>query len=229
MESQIERQEPRISLNKLGEYLTATPARRRAIVQQQKNPTTFRVARYREAYAAIVDCSLAGFDTTLLEKAMDNLSRAGGSESELQRAQNCREAISHFASMAAELPFDDVSLGKPAGNLPTLALGGVDISVRPELLSSGTVGRPTRPCSGAIKLYFSKTYPLTIEAAQYVGAVTMKFMTDSLSPVSPVDYRMVWVVDVFAEQVFQAPKNTARKIDDAVAACEEIVGRWNLH
>ena len=50
----IVRQAPRISVNKLGEYMTATPLRRRRIVLDQKRPKTFIFARYREPQDAIV-------------------------------------------------------------------------------------------------------------------------------------------------------------------------------
>lgn len=45
---------PRISINKLGEYMTATPARRRQIVRDQKNPPAFKAARYKPARETIV-------------------------------------------------------------------------------------------------------------------------------------------------------------------------------
>lgn len=228
MQDQTPRTAPRISLNKLGEYLTATPARRRSIVQQQKYPATFRTARYREAYSAIAACCLTGFDPGILNQTLASLAASTGSENEMQRLHNCQEALSHFASMIEDLPFDEVQLSAPEGQLPYLMLGGVEVSVRPELLCSGVVGRPPQARSGAIKFYFSKTNPLTLEAAQYVGAVTLNYLADCLIQPDPVDYRMVWVVDVFAEQIFPAPKSTVRKIDDAVAACEEILGRWAL-
>lgn len=54
------RQEPCISVNKLGEYLTATPARRRRIVHDAKYPSTFMVARYTTAENTIADWICSG-------------------------------------------------------------------------------------------------------------------------------------------------------------------------
>lgn len=48
-----QRSEPRKSANKLGEYMTATPSRRRRIIKDQKRPKDFIVPRYTEAQAAI--------------------------------------------------------------------------------------------------------------------------------------------------------------------------------
>jgi hypothetical protein len=47
--------EPRISLNKLGEYLTASPLRRKRIIQDQQDPKSFITTRYSDARDEIVD------------------------------------------------------------------------------------------------------------------------------------------------------------------------------
>ena len=47
---------PKISLNKLGEYMNATPARRRRIIEDQIAPKDFVVARYTDARESIIDC-----------------------------------------------------------------------------------------------------------------------------------------------------------------------------
>jgi hypothetical protein len=46
-ESRI-RETPRISVNKLAEYMVATPARRRGIIRDQKVKRDFIVARYQQ-------------------------------------------------------------------------------------------------------------------------------------------------------------------------------------
>jgi hypothetical protein len=42
------REQPRVSLNQLTEYLVANSARRKRIVEQQKRPNTFQVIYYQE-------------------------------------------------------------------------------------------------------------------------------------------------------------------------------------
>lgn len=62
------RPSPRISATKLGEYLTATASRRRKIVEDQKYPPPFQVARYTEAEKAIVEFLTTGRDAARLER-----------------------------------------------------------------------------------------------------------------------------------------------------------------
>jgi len=45
----IERDEPRISLNQLTEYLTANSSRHKRIIEQQKRPNDFQVIYLRAA------------------------------------------------------------------------------------------------------------------------------------------------------------------------------------
>jgi hypothetical protein len=72
--SQIEREVPRISVNKLGEYMTATPLRRRRIIQDQKRPKDYIVPRYTEAQDAIVAyLSATARDDVRLLEAVDRL------------------------------------------------------------------------------------------------------------------------------------------------------------
>jgi len=46
---------PKISLNKLGEYLDATPSRRKRIIQDQQNPQAFKAVRYQDARECITE------------------------------------------------------------------------------------------------------------------------------------------------------------------------------
>lgn len=46
---------PRISLNKLGEYMNASASRRKRIIAEQREPKTFIVARYTDAMDVICD------------------------------------------------------------------------------------------------------------------------------------------------------------------------------
>ena len=48
------RETPRVSVNKLGQYLTATPANRKRIIHGQKNPPDPQYLRYPEAAQAMI-------------------------------------------------------------------------------------------------------------------------------------------------------------------------------
>ncbi len=47
--------QPRLSINKLGEYLTASASRRRKIIFDAKYPSNFIIQRYKDAESAIAE------------------------------------------------------------------------------------------------------------------------------------------------------------------------------
>jgi len=51
---------PKVSANKLGEYMSASPSRRNEIVKNQKYPKGYVVTRYNDARRAIIDYFLNG-------------------------------------------------------------------------------------------------------------------------------------------------------------------------
>src|SRR5688572_13976454 len=170
MATEISRQAPRISINKLGEYMTATPLRRRRIIQDQKRPKTFILSRYAEAQNAITRYLLTGKqDSGLLISEIERLSLApSATEWEEQRKHLAVAAIKRFMNVADLIDLAGQSVTAPGNNQPRLVFGGLELSVRPEVLLRGR-DRFGRPSAGAVKLYFSKTAPLGDEAGAYIA------------------------------------------------------------
>jgi hypothetical protein len=216
------RKEPRISINKLGEYLTATPSRRRQIIRDQKFPPTFQVARYTDAEKAIVECLLSDSDDRVLQAALDKLAGARPQTPwEKQQIELCEEAIVAFREID-DLDLAPFELSEPRG-VEALTFAQVTVNVRPNLVLS-TTSKTKR--AGALKLYLSKTHPLTDVAAEYICAVTHAHAEERSGGPGSTDHRGVFVVDVFARRVFVCPRATARRLKDVEAACEEIAVRW---
>jgi hypothetical protein len=223
--SERRRSAPRISVNKLGEYLTATPARRRRIIYEQKHPPAFQVTRYREAERAIVEYLVGGQNPKVLEKCRADLAAVvPESEFEAQKVQLCTEAIDAFEDSLDVIDLDglDISAGQPDPD--QLDFAGVNVSVRPEVVLTGK--DRNGPRIGCLKLYFGKTGPLDEAAGPYVSTVLAKFAERNLATKARVDEKIVLTLDVFAGRAFPAPKARTRRLDDVAAACEEIAARW---
>lgn len=219
------RRTPRISVNKLGEYLTATPSRRRRIIYEQRHPPTFQVIRYREAERAIVDYLVGGQDEKILEKARTRLAATvPESEFEAQKVQLCTEALEAFEDCLDMLDLDGLALTAGQSDPDQLEFAGVNVSVRPEIVLVGE--DRGGPRVGCIKLYFGKTGPLDDRSGPYVSTVLAAFAERNLAEKGRVDSRLVLTVDVFAREVFAAPKARTRRLEDVTAACEEIAARW---
>lgn len=216
---------PRISLNKLGEYLTATPSRRKRIIMDQQDPKAFIAARYSDARTEIVQFLASGMvdDSSLVAAAKRLRLDDSGTDFAYQDRLASAEAIENFLEASDQIELEDlVVVPVESSASEAMQISGVSVSVRPDAYLKDPV---TGDIKGAIKLHFPKTTPLSDKAAEYVGAATKVFLQqEKKSPV--VDHRKCYVVDVSTRTVTAAPKSHVRKMNDIAAACEEIDARW---
>ncbi len=223
------RETPRVSVNKLGQYLTATPAFRKRIIHGQKHPVDPQYLRYPEAAQAIVDFLCSGrHESTLRYHQRRLLNAAPRDDFDAQRLSLCAEALQHFLASADELALTHAVASPAEAELPPMELAGVTISVRPEVVLR-SVDRHGCMRSGVLKLYFSKHHPLDERSGQYIATVLQAHAEQHLKQLGPVDHRLVRVFDVFAGKVYVAPKARTRRLGDVELACEEIAARWPLN
>jgi hypothetical protein len=78
---------------------------------------------------------------------------------------------------------------------------------------------------GAVKLSYTKTKKVSKEAAQYVGSVLQKYLHQHY-PKARVVARLCQIVDVFGGRIWTASPATKARMQDIVAACEEIARGW---
>ncbi|MEN5117547.1 hypothetical protein ABE488_09490 [Luteimonas sp. TWI662] len=218
---------PKISLNKLGEYLTASPARRRRIVHDQKDPRPFITARYMDAREVIVDFLASGKtdDNKLVMRAKALRSDSSGTEFARQDRIASADAIESFLEVADQIELADLEV-VPLDNSTSaeMQIEGVSVSVRPDVLFKDAM---TKDVVGAVKLHFPKSTPLNENAAKYVSTTLRVYLTDELNSVT-ADHRKCYVVDVSTQTVTCAPKSFKKNMSDVAAACEEIRARWEL-
>jgi hypothetical protein len=98
MNQQRVRTEPRISVNTLGDYMLATPARRRSILVQQTTPPTFMVTYYEDAQQVIREFyEHGGTDDRIITRGIERLeARLPESDFEEQRTHGSADALSSF-------------------------------------------------------------------------------------------------------------------------------------
>lgn len=219
----ISRPQARISLNKLAEYMVASPRRRRSIITDQKRPPAFKTARYTEAYAAIT-AYLVGRaeDDSILRDAIGRLqSSTPATEWEEQRIADCIEAIEAVAEMDGFSFLSGVDLRLVAQGSSKLIVGGITVSIRPEIETVAT-GRDGSTTLGAIKLYISKRTPLNSRTGDYATTLLHQYMS-SIGDSAP---RRCVMLDVFAQSTFEAPQHFTNRRRDIEAACSEIRIAW---
>jgi hypothetical protein len=223
---------PRISVNKLGEYLVAKPGRRLTIISDQKNPRDFIVARYSSALDAIARSIAKGCDPLIIREAIEKLyDTTPKSMWHQQDIELSVEALDLFLNLIDDLDlsgFEAVRTGE--GGPADLLVEGVTISVRPDLYLRD---KSSKEVCGVVKLSILKgnapkeNEEPDNEAVLYVGAVVHQYANDVLSPVTRISAENCLVIDVFAQRVYEAPKSFKRRRADVAAACREIARGWS--
>jgi hypothetical protein len=222
MNRQRIRESPRISVNKLGEYMVAQSSKRRSILADQKIPPTFQVTYYEDAMTAVREFyEMGGRDDQIIVRAIERLeARQGETDYEAQKTNSSAEALGQFLDVIDILDLSAYETGYGERTPAKLVINGVDISVRPDLLlfRDGAL-------VGAVKFAVSKGTPLDREAAEYIATTVHRYVEDVLGADAP-DPRDTFVVDVFRTNVLRAPRSFRRRRKDLDAACEEIAARW---
>jgi hypothetical protein len=220
------RPEPRITINSLAEYMAAQPTRRAAIVRGHKRPRQVVVAHYAQAERPILDFLAAGGGSPEYLRRAAMLLREKAARSDkpwrTRMLHDSAAALDTFADSVVDLAVPGPVRKAMPGETPYLLLGGVKVSVRPELLY--TV--PSRGQVGLAKLYFSKTRPLTPEAARYITAAMYQWGARVAGLGPELAPQRCLVLDVFAGQTFAGPKAFTRRMAELEAACQEISLRW---
>jgi hypothetical protein len=215
--------DPKISLNKLGEYMTATPARRRRIVEDQINPKDFIAARYTDAREKITDYISGNIEEQNLIQAADDLRKQSYDSSFITQDKNLSaDAIDDFLEISDQLPSGYRFEKVPASNKSAMELSGVRVSIRPDIY----LKNDNDEVVGAIKLHFPKSNPLTIASGEYVATGLRAFVQSTSSNI--IDPKLCVVIDIPSTNVISAPKAGKKRMNDIEAACEEINARWKL-
>lgn len=216
------RAHPRISITKLAEYLVATAGRRHSILVDQKFPAAFKAAKWTEAYPATADVLAHGGDAKLAARYINDWgSRAPATELEAQQLALWRDAMLTFQSYAGDLELDYPYA--PGLAAAYVSLGGVELSIRPDLLITGHE-------PGAVKLYFGKSSPLTKNAGGRIGSGTYAAALLHLWAERELGASAdrCFVLDVLSGELFTAPGKFSQRRKDALAACREIAVMWRV-
>lgn len=220
---------PRISVNKLGEFLTtSSPLRRRSIVTNQKNPPDTIVARYRQAMDPIQEfLASGGLEIDRLLSCAEALRNApAGTDWRADDNRNTALALETFLESSDLLPLENVNYIRCDNEQPAVEIAGVSVSVRPDFLIH--FQKRGVECVGALKLHFmrSKSSSLRESGQEYVAMMCYKWLADNnTTPRKPMPNHC-FSLDVFRKSLVQSPTATKRRMSDVEAACSEIALIW---
>lgn len=217
---------PSISVNKLAEFMSASPARQRQILKDRKYPTEFKGMYYREATESI---------SLVLARNLEDISSLANQKAALEQITTDKvgtqrriaaniDAIEGFEGM-----LDQVDLYAAAPELgehapEKLRFYGVEVSVRPEIVLKRD-GR-TGPLVGALKLHFPRQFSLDEGGAGIVSAVLQEWCRTCMAEHGSPAGDMCGVIDVGARRTYPGVRATANRIRQVEAACQNIAALW---
>jgi len=218
-------QSPRMSLNKLAEYLMADSSKRKKLVVDAKypdaNPTPEYYGEAREGVRAFL---LSGYDGAVLDDAIAHLdSKATTSSQGEARIEHNKSALEAIGDTS--LPdLSAYTVSKHTGRATKLKINGVAVSVYPDVIVRGTIRK--KKVVGAVMTHITKD-GLTEESCKNVAVLLKDFLEAHVADSDEVVRNaLCYSVDVRTKQVLSCPQGTAtrkKKINDA---CEEIAMWW---
>ncbi|CAN5660519.1 hypothetical protein BH11BAC1_BH11BAC1_26080 [soil metagenome] len=212
------------SLNKLGEYLEASPTRRKRIVLDAKYPEQFITTRYKEARDAMKVFLVGKKDEDyLLEKK--KYFEEKKSETDFQEQDNklSGEAIQSF--LETEMPFTEGTDFIAYTESKLITIQGVEVSIYPDLIVRKSSGGLVTV--GAIKLHLSKSNNLSEESQKVIAAIICHYVgLHVASKEEPANNKLCFSFDVFSKDIECSPTSFKTRMQKIEAACEEIALWW---
>ncbi len=223
-----EKYSAKMTLEKIGEYLSASPRGRKRVIQELNRKSNLIETDFSEAKNAIARFIAYGdgneeviySEISRLEKKL--------AMSELQKEQvNLSiDALESFLDVADELVIKEYEFLREDPSIPTtLLISGVTIDVSPEIILR-KMDLETGSQVGAVKIYFSKNFPLSDNAGKYMATILFQYLEAHFADVGAADYTNCYVIDVFNQKVYRTPRFNKRYRSDVQAACEEIARAW---
>ena len=218
---------PRISVNKLAEYIGAKGRRQREILRDQKYPD-FKGMYYREATEAVSQCLASNLeDTAIISKTIKILNQAPAEKAgTIRRINSNIDALESFEAMLDAIDLKGASPELGEHRPEKLKIHGVEVSVRPEIVLRGK-GKGGSNLVGALKVHFSKTYPLDAVGAGYISAVLQRYSEQYLAGDDDVPgAAYCFVIDVGSKAVYPPAKSIAARLKDIDGECQNIAALW---
>lgn len=223
-----EKYSAKISLEKLGEYLSATPRGRKRVVDNLGKKENIINTNFNESKKAISRFIAYGDgnEDVINSEIMRIEKKIPMSDLQKDQLNLSIDSLEAFLDIADELIIKDYDFLHEDPSIPTsLLIAGVTIDISPEIILR-KMNLETGSKVGALKIYFSKNYPLSENSGKYMATLLYQYLESHFSDIGKADYNNCYVVDVFNQRVYRTPKFNKRYKSDVHAACEEIARAW---
>ena len=218
----MDKSQPRVSANEVGNFVFSSDAAKRRILRDQKFPKAVKVARYHSASSAVLR-SLHNWvfsEEALIAELQALQSKPVKSQYEGRVRQANIRAIKRFLPICGR--------AAPADGKHTIIrrnaifdLEGVQVSVRPDILTENVDGK----FFTYSKLRFS-TQKYAADASEIVLLLIQKFAEQQSFEGLQFDCSRACLIDCFSQQVFEAHHVSPYKGSLLMKALKEINALW---
>lgn len=216
---------PRVSINPLIEFMSASDRRKLSIVKNQKTPSTIRVAPYSIARAAIRNFVKEDFDYHRLIAAIEKLQKRDQSTQwRRQDTSNSINALRHFMDMNFPTQLSRIKCTFAKSVIKDCYMNDVLITISPDLIMKWEIDGIKYV--GAVKFRLSQK-PIDYSSGRNAAALLAHYLETSIAQSDEVvDNKHCLFVDVFAENVIPAPQDKSQYIEEISKACDEYSKLW---
>lgn len=220
------RVDPRLSVNKLGEYLVAKAKRRQKILSDAKYPKSFIAPRFGDFYRFFENgVNEEKIDAKALDIAISILqNKPTTSDWQSQNKDLSLDLLAHLKVMVDSMGLNRYAIKKITQKDAAVDIRGVKVSIRPELMIEAE--KKGKRVIGAVKLNVTKSFPLNDDSGQYIATMVRNYLEGLAIKDAVVDPALCFVVDLPHERFFKAPTAFKQRTWDIEAACDEIKAVW---
>lgn len=218
------KKDPRISLNKLGEYLEATAPRRRSILKDQKKPPGAGILAWYGPVNAALSEYFENPNQDFIKTRIEQLKAdKSGTEWDRNNRTLSADALERMIDMLQQLDLQAVRIEPFSSTNPyAILIAGVKVSVRPEFI---VIRKSDDVIVGALKISHTKQHSLSKSSCEYIATVLRRFL-DSLDDTAP-DPKWCLSLSTPNKFVVCAPKAFKTREATIEVACEEIAAVWS--
>lgn len=218
---------PHLTVNKLGEFITANPKRQRRILEQLKYPKDNAFGfSHKEAREAVKLFFIKEFEEGIITDCIEALERKVTDSEHAQNQINAsieglEAVLDGNSDFNSNFVFEFYE-----GDNPKLIIEGVEVSVYPDLIIR-SISRKVKYV-GAMKLHMSKSFPVPEEGGKYIAAVLYRFVEKHVKKRGEnVKTSHCLSYDIHTDSLVECPAAVKRRWDDIEAACMNIAAIWD--
>ncbi|MCE5329629.1 hypothetical protein LLG07_04790 [bacterium] len=217
---------PKISINKLAEYMDANATRRKQIVESFKQDIEFKRNYYQVVKTVIPKFFKSYYDVKIIDKALKQVNKKLNSNhlSEWQISDFKNSILALESLKNSERPDLDKYNFIELDNIDQIELSGVIVSIKPDVFLEN---KKTKKI-GAIKVNVTKTENNRLNNKTLTYAATLiKFsLINQGFDENLIDDKACISMDIFNGIYASSPRAYQRRIDALTDACEEFALRW---